>query len=57
MIENIKQAKEKLADYPLPVEYVQVDGDPAEEILVLAETKHCDGIIIGSRLEYMNGNF
>lgn len=45
----IALAKEKLADYPLPVEYVQLEGEPADEILALAETKHCDGIIIGSR--------
>lgn len=43
------KAKEKLADYPMPVEFIQVDGDAAEEILALAETKHCDGIVIGSR--------
>ncbi|MCQ2358625.1 MAG: universal stress protein [Phascolarctobacterium sp.] len=45
----ISLAKEKLADYPFPVEYVQAEGDAAEEILCLAKTKHCDGIIIGSR--------
>ncbi|MDO4178784.1 MAG: universal stress protein [Phascolarctobacterium sp.] len=45
----LAQAKDKLKDYPFPVEYVESTGDPAEEILVFAETKHCDGIIIGSR--------
>lgn len=46
---TLETAKKKLKNYPFPVEFVQADGEPAEEILALVETKHCDGIIIGSR--------
>lgn len=45
----LEEAKKKAGGYPYKISTVIRTGNPAQQILEMAESENCDGIVIGSR--------